>query len=322
MTPRKPKTDQKRLPRTRRAKNPPRFIITERDIEFLKALLSYRFLTIEQYQWLFPNASSQKLQTRLRLMYHHKLMDRVLIPASRTANKMIYSLTEKGAQLIAEEEGITREDVPWNRHLNKVKPGHIKHLLTINHVMISLKGALEQAQAKGDVQSFKLLRTEPKRNRIKVEFRDNRGHRRERSVVPDVILPVIFKRKKYEVFFIEIDRATMTTKKWQEKIVVYREYQRSQQMQEEYRKRGFVLLTATTGDKRIDSLARSTVEAGGQRGYWFAKLDEITPETCLNKLWIRASDLYDRRNEDLVQIAKQRKPNKVSLLDSVRRDDG
>jgi hypothetical protein len=293
----------------------------ERDIEFLKALLDYRFLTIEQYQWLFPDASNQKLQTRLRLMYHHKFLDRVLLPSGKTANKMIYSLTEKGAQLIAEEEGITREEVPWSRHLNKVKPGHIKHLLTINQVMIAFKHALEQAQSKGEVQSFKVLRAEPSRNRLSVTMRTERGHRRDVSVVPDAIMPVIFKGRKYEVFFIEIDRATMTTKKWQEKIVVYREYQRSPQMQEEYRKRGFVLLTATTSDRRIDSLARSTVDVDGQRGYWFTKLDEITPQTCLDRLWIRASDLYDRRNEDLVHIAKQRKPRKVSLLEAVRRDD-
>jgi hypothetical protein len=321
MSPRKPKTDQKRLPRTRRAKNPPRFLITERDIEFLKALLPYRFLTIEQYQWMFPDASNQKLQTRLRLMYHHKFLERVLIPASRTVNKMIYSMTEKGAQLIAEEEGMTREDVPWNRHLNKITPGHIRHLLTINHVLISLQIALERAQVDGEVQSFKLLRAEPSRNRITVTLRTDRGHRRDSSVVPDAIMPIIFKGKKYEVFFIEVDRATMTTKKWQEKIAVYREYQRSQAMLDDYKKRGFVLLTVTTGDKRIDSLAGSTVAVGGQRGYWFTKLEDISPETCLNKVWIRASDLYDRRNEELVHLAKQRKPNKVSLLDAIRRDD-
>ena len=44
MNPRKPKTDQERLPKKRRSKSPPRFNVTERDIEFVRAMLEYRCL--------------------------------------------------------------------------------------------------------------------------------------------------------------------------------------------------------------------------------------------------------------------------------------
>lgn len=322
MTPRKPKTDQKRLPRTRRAKNPPRIVITERDVEFLKALLEYRFLTIEHYYWLFPDASQQKMQTRLKLMFHHKFLDRALLPVSRSASKMIYSLTEKGAQLIAEMDGIGRDEVPWSRHLNKVTPTHINHLLTINRVLIAFQAALAQAEEKGIIESFKLLRTEPKRSKLTVTIRTDAGRRREASDVPDAILPVIFQDGSYGLFFIEVDRATMTTRRWQDKIVVYREYARSPELKKKYRTNWFILLTVTTSDRRIDSLASATVQVGGKCGYWFTTLEQVEPDTAMSKLWTRASDLFDVRNEKVVTVDRRSKPRKVTLADALGRSDG
>jgi hypothetical protein len=322
MSPRKPKTDQQRLPRTKRAKKPPRIQITERDVKFLRSLLTYRFLTIEQYYWLFPDASKQKLQTRLKLMFHHKFLNRALLPVSKSANKMIYSLTEKGAQLIAEMDGIGRDEVPWSRHLNKVTPTHINHLLTINKVLIAYRAALAEAEAKGEVESFKVIRAESKRNRLAVTMRDADGRRRQASVVPDAILPIIFKGRNYGLFFIEVDRATMTTKRWQDKVAVYREYARSPDLKKKWQANWFILLTVTTSARRIDSLASATIQAGGKRGYWFATFEQVAPDTAMGKLWTRASNLYDIRNEKLISLAKPSKTKLVSLTDALGRNHG
>jgi len=98
MCPRKAKTDQKRLPKTRRAKNPPRFIITERDISLVRAVLEYRFVYTKHMLWLQPpNTSRQNIQTRLRLLYHHGYVERVRLEELRGAENLVYSLTEKGA---------------------------------------------------------------------------------------------------------------------------------------------------------------------------------------------------------------------------------
>ena len=48
MVPRKPTTDQKRLPKKTRAKKPPVFQMTERDIELVRAVSKYRYLYVEQ----------------------------------------------------------------------------------------------------------------------------------------------------------------------------------------------------------------------------------------------------------------------------------
>ena len=73
MSPRKPKTDQKRHKRKRRAKNSPQIKLTERYAELLKVILEYRFLTIEHSTWLFPQDkkteanSAWGITNRLRL---------------------------------------------------------------------------------------------------------------------------------------------------------------------------------------------------------------------------------------------------------------
>jgi len=185
-------------------------------------------------------------------------------------------------------------------------------------VMIAFSSALSQAQAQGKVKAFKISRGEPERNRISVAMRDADGRRVKASVVPDAIMPVEFARGKRGMFLLEIDRATMTTKRWQEKIVVYREYGREQdKLLQRYGTDWFILLTVTTGVKRIDSLASATVQIGGKRGFWFTTIAEMNPETAFSKLWIRASELYSIRNEEVVRLATPAQAKRVSIADSI-----
>ncbi|MCH7472123.1 hypothetical protein IIA79_04130 [bacterium] len=88
MTPRKPKTDQKRLPRTRQAKNPLWMQITERDVELLRALVEYRFLYIEQYAWLFPQDSARGILNRLRLLWFSLVANRRSAGCARATQKI------------------------------------------------------------------------------------------------------------------------------------------------------------------------------------------------------------------------------------------
>ncbi len=310
------KTDQKRLPRKSRAKKPPAMQLTTRDIELVKAVLEYRFLTIEHYAWLFPNDSTRGVTNRLHLLYHHGHLERVSLPVSKSINRMIYSLTEKGAQLIAEADSLMRDEVPWNRYLNKVTPGHISHLLDINTVIISARLALEKAHSEGLVDNYKLIRTEPKKNKISVQMRDDNGRRFEASVIPDSIFAIVFNRG-YLLFFVEIDRSTMTTIRWQEKINVYREYTRSADLQSRFQNNSFIVLTVTTSSKRIESLACKTVEIGGKRCFWFAELSGITPENILNKIWVKASDLFDLKQEKTVTIGAIASARRHALIDAL-----
>jgi len=316
MTPRKPKTDQKRLPKKSRAKKPPCFQITDRDILLVKAVLNYRFLTVNQFFMMFPESSKQGIQNRLRLLYHNRYLDRINLVG--TQSKLIYSLTEKGAKLLAESDGVSRDQITWQRHLNKVGDSHIKHLLSINDLIISLELSLAKAKDRGQVDIFKVLHGNPDQHRISVTLRDQSGARFDKSVIPDAILGIKFRGGEFGLFFIEVDRATMSATRWQDKIIVYHEYARSSELRRRFKTGWFIVLTVTTSDKRILNLAERTVAFGGKRGFWYTTADKVRPESILKPVWVRASDLYSIRNEHTYLIADFRKSDKVSVFDSVR----
>lgn len=322
MSPSKPKLDPKRAPRTRRVKKPPVMQITERDVEFVRAVLKYRFLYTQQFFWLFPQSSPTNLKVRLSYLFHHGYLNRVRIPTVGSNNPLIYAMTEKGAVLLAEADGIDRSEVKWARHLNVVQPTHIQHLLAINDVMISLRSALQAARDKGEVVDFRVYRGDPKKHRLTVQVKDIDGHRRNVSVIPDAILVIQPPKGEHGVYFIEVDRATMSTSRWQEKVVVYREYSQSAQLERDWKANWSILLTVTTSEKRLASIAEKTVALGGRRGFWFTTTGEITPDTALSAYWVRGTEMFQLRNEKLFKLASYGKAKRLSLLDALRYDNG
>jgi hypothetical protein len=319
MSPRKIKTDQKRLPKTRRAKNPPRFIITERDISLVRAVLEYRFVFTKHILWLQPpKTSSRNIQNRLQLLYHHGYLERVRLEESRGAENIVYSLTEKGAVLLAEADSVAREEIAWGRYMNKVSPTHIRHLLEINDVLLSFQLVLSEAQTRREIAEFKVKRGEPKKDRLPAILRSADGRRVPVAIVPDAFIAIKFDAKNYGVYFVEVDRATMSTGRWQEKIQVYREYNHSQHLRDKFKAEWCIVLTVAPSDKRIASLAEKTVALGGRRGFWFTTAEQITPTTAGGRIWVRASDLFDTRNEAVVKLKDVDKAARSGLADALQ----
>jgi len=316
MNPRKPKTDQKRLPKKKRTKKPPHFQITDRDILFIKAVMKYRFFLVDQFAWVFPKASKRGMENRLRLLYHHRYLDRILLTEVHS-NKLIYAMNEKGARLLAESDDVSRDKIPWRRHLNKISLSHIKHLLAVNNVLISFDSALIKAEEKRRVDVFKVLVSDPDLHKLTVTLKDNQGARHGASVIPDAVVGIKFNRGEFGLFFIEVDRATMSATRWQDKIVVYHEYARSSELRKRFKTSWFIVLTVTTSEKRILSLAERTVAFGGKRGFWYTTADRVRPDSILKSIWTRASDLYSIRNEHVYPVADYKKSSKVSIFDSI-----
>lgn len=318
MTPRKPKTEQRRLPRTKRAKHPPAFRITERDVELVRAVLHYRFLYTKHLYWLFTGASQQNLNVRLRHLYHHGYLDRVSLPESRTNEQLVYAPTEKGAVLVAQSDGVARDDIPWHRYMNVISPTHIRHLLAINDVLVCYEVALAQAQSQGRIGAYKVVRGEPRKHKLPVMLKDKDGRRREVVIVPDAYIAVKFDAHHYGVYFTEVDRATMGTGRWTEKIEVYREYPRTPHFRDTYKAQWCIILTVAPSAKRITALAEKTAAIGGQRGFWFTTADQLAPDTALERVWVRASDLYGLRNEVVVKLAEYSKAHRSALPDALQ----
>lgn len=322
MSPSKPKTDTKRLPRLKRVTKPPRFNLTPRDVELVRAVFKYRFLGTRQIWWLFPHDSQKNITNRLRNLFQHAYLSRVTLPVSSSRDGMIYAMTEKGATLLAEADGVDRSEIKWARHLNVVQPTHIQHLLAINDVLIPYRAALEAAKSQGEVKDFRLYRGDPKKHRLTVQVRDADGHRSNASVIPDAILVIQPTNGDTGTFFIEVDRATMTTGRWQEKVVVYREYSQSPQLQQTWKSNWAIVLTITTSAQRLTSIAERTVAIGGRRGFWFTTAGEISPDTALAAYWARGIDLFQLRNEQVSPLIEYSQVKRLSLLDALRFDNG
>jgi len=315
--PRKPKTDQARLPKKRRAKTPPRFMLTDRDVELVRAILKYRFLQVSQFEWLFPDASRRGMENRLRYLYHSKYLDRIVYPEATHANRLIYAMAEKGAKLLAEKDQVSRDKVPWGRHLNKVSLSHIRHLLAINDVLISYALALEDAKANRLVSDFRVVKGDASSHKIAVILKDDAGKRFEAAIVPDAVVGVKFKSGEFGLFFVEVDRATMTTKRWQDKIRVYYDYARSPELRSKFQTEWFIVLTVTTSEKRITSLAERTVAMGGKRAFWYTSADNITPGMCLERIWAKASDLFSGQGDDTKRVVSYSQVSKSDIFDAV-----
>ncbi len=238
----------------------------------------------------------------MRLLYHHGYLERVRLEELRGAENLVYSLTEKGAVLLAEADRVTREEIPWGRYMNKVSPTHIRHLLAINDVLLSFQLVLSEAKARREIAEFYIKRGEPKKDRLPLQLRSADGRRVQVAIVPDAFIAIKFDARNYGVYFVEVDRATMSTGRWQEKIQVYREYNHSQHLRDKFKAEWCIVLTVAPSEKRIASLAEKTVALGGRRGFWFTTGEQITPATAGGRIWMRASDLFDTRNEAVVKV--------------------
>jgi hypothetical protein len=295
MVPRKPKSDQNRLPKKKRAKKPPAFRITDRDVELVRALSKYRYLLIDQIDWMFPDSSKDKLTRRLNLIFHHGYLNREKL--AEVGNQYIYGMREKGAHLLAEHDGVTRDKIVWKRHQNQVKAAHIRHLLDVNSVVIAFEVGLAESVRNREIEQYLVRAGSPKSDTLSVILRDRDGARKTAAVVPDGILGIKFNTGEIGIFFIEVERGTIPPKRWENKIAIYREYARSEDLIEKFRTKWFIVLTITSTEQKLRSRAKSTVLAGGKRAFWYTTADRISPETVLDDIWVRAIDLYSIRNE-------------------------
>lgn len=276
-----------RLPINKRAKDPPRMILTQRDEEIIGVAYAYRFVTSSQINTrVFLKGEPPKetrCNKRLRLLYHHGFLDRILPKVARGegAKPIIYCLDERGAQLLAEElEG----EVDWRPKDREVGKMFLDHTLKINDVRIAVTLAAEKA-------GFQLRKWTDEKTLKSQEMKDYvtistpGGRKRKVAVIPDGYFILNIGEKKAH-FFIEVDLATLSNTRWKTKIQAYLAYIRQGLYQKRYRTRSLRILTVTTGERRLQNLKTTTEAAEGQRMFWFTTFDQATSDKILTEpIW-------------------------------------
>jgi hypothetical protein len=138
-----------RLPRFQRKRSAiPAFEITDRDEEILKIVARHRFVTSAQITALidaiYPDASEQQILRRLQLLFHsgHLSRPKAQVDAYRAgggARPMVYSLGNRGIDLLAAKHGFRRVSVDWTAKARTAIRGEIDHALEITEFMVALE---------------------------------------------------------------------------------------------------------------------------------------------------------------------------------------
>jgi hypothetical protein len=204
-----PKT--KRLPRYKRAPERfGRFEPTARDLEILRLVDDYRFLTSDHVFALVPG-SKRQIARRLQGMYHHSFLSRLLPPlrmrdgiddSPSGSPKFTYALDSEGAAAICHADKIPREELRWRAEHNGRMQWFIEHSLMVSTFRATMQLALAMRK---DLNFVEWADEEELRDSVRVRYPNGRTelHR----VAPDGYFAVR-ERGLHRNFFLEADRAT------------------------------------------------------------------------------------------------------------------
>jgi hypothetical protein len=282
-------------------------VLTERDKEIIRQVYYYRLMTREQIErLLFPPERGQDhptktsiCQKRLRFLYQHGYLERIPIPVNPGfwVWMPVYRLAPKGAELIAAELGTTSAKLSyWGKGFDKdhrpteVSLLFLDHTLKINDIRVAITLAARKAGYR--IEKW-LDETQLKSQEMKdyVTITSQQGRKLKVAVVPDAYF-ILHLGDRRAHFFLELDQATMTSKRWKTRILAYKAYTESGKYQERYQTQSLRVLTVTTTPERLANLKTTTERAGGGRLFWFTTFPEATTaDIILSPIWRVAGQL-------------------------------
>jgi len=287
--------DKRYLPAYKRAATPPPMQLTERDIEIIRAVYDYRLLSAPQLEALFfpsntatTHSRRSACQRRLQLLYHHGFLERLPQPVILGQGRapFVYALAEAGANLVAQQLGLDRAEVGWQPKHNDLGLPFLDHSLGINEVRVVIRLLVEQGQLELEQWRDEVtLKSADWRDKVPYRMEGSRPVRKYPDGYFILRLPATGQRAH---FFLEIDQATTTNARWQEKVVAYQEFRQGGQSKLYYGTRNFRVLTVTTGERRLANLLKATEKAGGDHYFWFTTREQVTiwqPERFLEAVW-------------------------------------
>ena len=280
-----------RLPRYKRAVSPPPMQLTARDVRILTAASDMRFLTREQIQeLLFSPSTASYCKRRLALLYHNAYLDRIYVPALNSfgSTKAIYTLAPKGASVVARDRKVDERELDWRARHNDRELYFMRHTLAINDFRIALTLA---AQEPGLAVSWTDERA-LKRREMKDYVDDPKHQGRQLVVVPDGYFTIDHGGHN-RGFAVEIDRATVEEKPFKQKVRAYGEWKVSGTYERRYGTKSlrvlWVVADVSRDSTRLERIKRWTEAENGRSLFWFAMLDELTPESVLDgEVWRKA----------------------------------
>jgi len=273
-----------RLPRYSKAKKAPPMRLTDRDKRIVEAVYRMRFLTSEQIKyWLFEEGSITACRRRLSFLFHNGYLADASKPKSAGygSSKRIYCLSKKGAALISHLYGEQEaKQIKWNEKQNKVEHFFIEHTLAINDIWIAFSKAVV-ATNNYDLIWFK--ESEVKSWKEKVVDPENTG--KTLAITPDAFLYLTGNDKKAN-YFLEVDRATESNRRWRDKVRGYVEFVYSRKYYDKFKSESLRILTVTTSPERLTNLMKTTKNVDRADFFLFTTFEQIKNNDVLfDNIW-------------------------------------
>lgn len=247
--------------------------LTHRDKDIILALHCYRFLTTQHLQKLTGTESRWGMNSRLRLLYDHKYVDR---PHAQKAlyshsdkRPVIYALGNKGLEFVKGRYSLFKTSKQYQTEKNRrVRERYIEHTLGISDFMVSIEMMCRNSERYELIEPQMILnRSLVQTQRSRYPFRwktriKHSGESYEIAIAPDYVFGIKDREKNTERFyFVEIDRGTMPVTRrdmsqtsFQRKILSYADTYERGLVKRRFGMNGFQVLTVTTSEAKIKAI--------------------------------------------------------------------
>jgi hypothetical protein len=258
-----------RLPRFRRASEPPAFRLTEDDVEIIRQVARHRLIRSTHIAALVGR-SPDRTNGRLHLLFHAGYVDRPRaqldrFPTFGTA-PMVYAIADRGARLLCQRDGLCGTG-EWSRKNREAGRPFIEHQVEIVDFQVALQRAVAQRSDVRLLQIKEMIaasRQPMQAGRAPFALRAKVTHRgavREFSVIPDIVFGLELADGSQRNFVVEIDRGTMPIARsrfeqtsFEKKMRGYLAAHAAKQHERQFGWKNFRVLTITTDQDRIQSM--------------------------------------------------------------------
>jgi len=226
----------------------------------------------------FPESSVQATSARLKKLSDHKFLDILKRPVAGGASQAVYALNKNGADVVAMNHDVSRQQVRWKRDNNRVEWFFMEHTLAVSE----FKACLDLALTKRDEELYFYKRGD--RSLIR-RVSDPRGRKKYIVVAPDAFFGIQAEKGKY-IFFVEVDLGTETLKRFQEKVLAYKQYWKSGKFKEEYGFNHFRVLAVAESETRLANLIQATGKVGGRYMFVFTTFAGFHNVGIFEPIWL------------------------------------
>jgi hypothetical protein len=296
-----------RLPRFRRASEPPAFRLTDDDVEIVRQVAQHRLIRSTHIAALVGR-SLDRTNDRLHLLFHAGYLDRPRgqldrFPTFGTA-PMVYALADRGARLLCERNGLCCGTGEWSRKNREAGRPFIEHQIEIVNFQVALQRAVA---LRSDVRLLQMKdmiaasRQPSQASRDPFALRAKLSHRgttREISVVPDVVFGLELPDGSRRYFMVEIDRGTMPITRsrfdqtsFEKKMRGYLAAHAAKQHERQFGWKNFRVLTITTDQQRMQSMKGAleglrVPRSAGASLFLFSTFDDLRIDDPLAYQWV------------------------------------